>query len=148
MDIKKRLEETECANNLLVAEMQVIRNNIDSQTKKLKELEEKYYEMNERCCDEVFDELLKTAKDKTVKEFIKVLKYMSNTARLRKKCLNTAINSNITNIEVGSIVTDIPYFDKYDIGNGMKVYMNKKLFSLLSIYTLNNVVVEITLQHL
>jgi hypothetical protein len=104
--------------------------------------------MNERCCDEVFDELLKTTKDATIKEHIKVLKYMSNTAHLRKKCLNTAIDSNIANIEVGSIVTDIPYFDKYDIGNGVKVYINKKLFSLLSIYTLNDVVVEITLQHL
>lgn len=147
MDIKKKLEEIECANNLLVAEMQVI-HSIDSQSKKLAELEEEYCEMNERCCNEVFDELLETAKDATIKEHIKVLKYMSNTARLRKKCLNTAIDSNITNIEVGSIATDIPYFDKYDIGNGMKVYINKKLFSLLNIYTLNDVVVEITLQHL
>lgn len=148
MDIKKKLEEVECVNNLLVAEMQVIQDSIDSQSKKLAELEEKRCELNERCCNEVFDELLETAKDATIKEHIKVLKYMSNTARLRKKCLNTAIDSNIANIEVGSIVTDIPYFDKYDIGNGVKVYINKKLFSLLSIYTLNDVVVEVTLQHL
>ena len=50
---------------------------------------------------------------------------MSNTARLRKKCLNTAIESNIANIEIGSIVTDIPYFDKYNIGNGAKTLVVK-----------------------
>lgn len=146
MDIKKKLEEVECANNLLVAEMQVIQDSIDSQSKKLAELEEKRCELNERCCNEVFDELLTAAKDATIKEHIKVLKYMSNTARLRKKCLNTAIDSNIANIEVGSKVTDIPYFDMFDIGNGSKVYINKKLFNLLSITTQNDVVTEIILK--
>lgn len=146
MDIKKKLEEVECVNNLLVAEMQVIQDSIDFQSKKLKELGKKHYEMNERCCDEVFDELLKTTKDETIKEFIKVLKYMSKAKRLRKKCLNTAIDSNIANIVVGSKVTDIPYFDMFDIGNGSKVYINKKLFNLLSITTQNNVVTEIILK--
>jgi hypothetical protein len=38
LDIKKKLEEVECVNNLLVAEMQVIQDSIDFQSKKLKEL--------------------------------------------------------------------------------------------------------------
>lgn len=147
MDIKKKLEEVECVNNLLVAEMQVIQDSIDFQSKKLKELGKSIMKwMNERCCDEVFDELLKTTKDETIKEFIKVLKYMSKAKRLRKKCLNTAIDSNIANIVVGSKVTDIPYFDMFDIGNGSKVYINKKLFNLLSITTQNDVVTEIILK--
>lgn len=148
MNIKKKLQETECANNLLMSRMNDIRDNVDSQIEKIRELEEKRCEMNERCCNEVFDELLETTKDATVKEFIKVLKYMSKAERLRKRCLNNAIDSNITNIEVGSKVTDIPYFDMFDMGNNRKVYINKKLFNLLSITTQNDIVTEIELKYL
>lgn len=40
MNIKKKLQETECANNLLMSEMNDIRDSVDSQIEKIRELEE------------------------------------------------------------------------------------------------------------
>lgn len=39
-NIKKKLQETECANNLLMSEMDDIRDSVDSQIEKIRELEE------------------------------------------------------------------------------------------------------------
>ena len=123
MDIKKLLEETECADRQLVIKIESI---------------------NENCRNAVFDELLKTAKDENVKAHLKVLRRLSEVSRYRERCLDIAIDSNIANIEVGCVVADIPHFNVFKGENGCKIYTNEMMFSLLYITTLNDIVTEIT----
>lgn len=56
------------------------------------------------------------------------------------------VESNITDLEVGSVVADIPHFNVFKGENGCKIYTNEMMFSLLYITTLNDVVTEITRQ--
>ena len=146
MDIKKKLEETERADKVLINKIKNIKDTIGYLNDEIVSLAEKRIALSDDCCNVIFDELLKTAKDENVKTYLKALRYSCRAIRCRERSLDIALNSNIANIEVGSIVTDIPHFNAYNNGNGCKIYVNKTLSSLLSITTFNDVVTEIALQ--
>lgn len=146
MDIKKLLEETECADRELVIKIENIKDAIKHLNSEITSLIDERIALNENCRNAVFDELLKTAKDENIKTHLKALRYSCRAIRCRERSLEIALNSNIANIGVGSIVTDILHFDVYNNGNDCKIYVNKILSSLLSITTFNDVVTEITLQ--
>ena len=146
MDIKKKLEETARADRVLINRIKNIKDTIGYLNDEIVSLAEKRIALSDDCCNDVFDELLKTAKDENVKTHLKALRYSCRATCCRERSLDIALNSNIANIEVGSIVTDIPHFNAYNNGNSCKIYVNKTLSSLLSITTFNNAVTEIAQQ--
>ena len=146
MDIKKKLEETERTDKALITKIKNIKDTIGYLNDEIVSLAEKRIALSDDCCNAIFDELISTAKDENVKTHLKALRYSCRAIRCRERNLEIALNSNIANIEVGSIVTDIPYFNKYDNGNGCKIFVSEILSSLLSITTQNNIVTKITSQ--
>ena len=144
MDIKELLEETECADRELVIKIENIKDAIKRLNSEITSLIDERIALNENCHNAIFDELLKTAKDENVKVHLKVLRRLSEVPRYRERCLDIAIDSNIANIEVGSVVADIPHFNVFKSENGCKIYTNEMMFSLLYITTLNDIVTEIT----